>query len=129
MSSWTDGGAGGGAGGSSGGSAGGTPAGSRKLGMFSGFAPPVQVVGFISTRKGDPERGPLVRMRPDDALVRLISEGELVRVVSERRSELAVLAIDETLPRGGVVLRDVLGAAPSEIIRILRVDTERKPRG
>ncbi len=104
------------------------PTGTRKLGVFSGFAQPLQVVGFIATRAGDADRGPLVRMRPEDAIVRLVTEGELVRVVSERRSELAVLAIDETLPRGGIVLRDVAGASPSEIVRVLRVDTDTRPR-
>jgi len=95
------------------------PIGSRKLGMFSGFAPPLQVVGYIATKLRDPVRG---------ALVRLVSEGELVRVVSERRSELAVLELDESLPRGGVVLRDVAGAALSEIIRVVRIDTDSRPR-
>lgn len=106
----------------------GGPGGTAKLGMFSGFAKPMQVVGFIATRKGDAVRGPMVRMRPDDAIVRLVSEGEMVRVVSERRSELAVLEFDESLPRGGVVLRDVAGAAPSEIVRVLRIDTDTRPR-
>jgi hypothetical protein len=101
------------------------PPGTSKLGMFSGFAPPLRVEGFIATRRGDPERGPLVRMRPDDALVRLLEPGALVRVVSDRRSELAELQLDESLPRGGVVLRDVAGALPSDIIRVLRVDPER----
>ena len=67
-------------------------------------------------------------MRPDDALVRLVTAGELVRVVSERRSELAVLEMDESLPRGGVVLRDVVGASPSELVRVLRVDNISRPR-
>jgi hypothetical protein len=106
----------------------GGPGGERKLGIFSGFAPPLQVVGFIATRKGDPDRGPMIRMRPDDALVRLVTAGELVRVVSARRSELAVLEVDESLPRGGVVLRDVVGAAPSEVIRVIRVDAQPRPR-
>lgn len=100
----------------------------RKPSMFTGIAPPVQVVGYIATRKGDAERGPLVRMRSDDALIRLVSGGEIVRVVTPRRSELAVLEIDDSLPRGGVVLRDVAGAAPSEVIRIIRLDTDTKPR-
>ena len=96
----------------------------RRPGGFSGFSPPLQVVGFIATRKGDAERGPMVRMRPDDALIRLVTAGELVRVVSERRQELAVLETDETLPRGGVVLRDVAGASISEIIRVIKLDTD-----
>ncbi len=107
---------------------GGPAGGTRKLGVFSGFAPPVQVVGFIATRRGDPDRGPMVRMRPDDALVRLVTAGDLVRVVSARRSELAVLELDEALPKGGVVLRDVAGAAVSEVIRILRVDQPSRNR-
>lgn len=104
------------------------PAGTRKLSMFSGFSPPLQVVGYIATRRGDAERGPLIIMRPDDALVRLVTAGELVRVVSERRSELAVLELDESLPRGGVVLRDVAGAQLADVIRIARVDKPVRPQ-
>ena len=84
-------------------------------------------MGFIATRRDDTERGPMVRMRPEDALIRLVTDGELVRVVSERRSELAVLQVDESVPRGGVILRDVVGAAPSEIVRIIKLDTDAKP--
>jgi anaerobic selenocysteine-containing dehydrogenase len=94
------------------------------MAKFSGFSPPLQVVGFISTRSGDTDRGPMVRMRPEDALIRLVTDGEFVRVVSDRRSELAVLVVDETLPRGGVILRDVVGASPSEIVRVLKSDTD-----
>lgn len=97
-----------------------------KLNQFSGFSPPLQVIGFVATRSGDAERGPLVRIRPDDALIRLLHEGSLVRVVSEHRAELATLTIDESLPRGGVVLRDVVGAAPSEIVRIVPADSDSK---
>ncbi len=100
----------------------------RKLGIFSGFSPVLQVVGFIATRTGDAERGPLVRIRADDALVRLLTAGELVRVVSERRSELANLEIDDSLPRGAAVLRDVAGAAVSELVRVLKVDTDARTR-
>jgi hypothetical protein len=96
----------------------------RRPGGFSGFSPPLQVVGFIGTRPGDPERGPMVRMRPEEALVRLVTDGDLVRVVSDRRQELAVVETDESVPRGGCVLRDVAGAVLSEIIRVIRVDAE-----
>jgi len=94
------------------------------MAKFSGFSPPLQVIGFIATRSGDPEPGPMIRMRPEDALIRLVTDGELVRVVSDRRSEIAVLEVDDTLPRGGVVLRDVVGASPSEIVRVLKLDTD-----
>lgn len=96
----------------------------RNPGGFSGFSPPLLVVGFIATRKGDAERGPLVFVRPEDALIRLISEGELVRVVTDRRQELAECRIDDTLPRGGVILRDVVGASISEVIRVIKLDTD-----
>lgn len=94
------------------------------MARFSGFNPPLQVVQFIATRKDDAERGPKIWMRGDDALIRLVTEGELVRVVTDRYSELAELAIDDELPRGGVVLRDVLGAAPTEIVRIMKSDAK-----
>jgi len=94
------------------------------MAKFSGFSPPLQVVGFVSSRAGDADRGPMIRMRPEDALIRLVTDGELVRVVSDRRSELAVLQLDESLPRGGVILRDVVGASPSEIVRVLKPDND-----
>lgn len=100
----------------------------RKLGMFSGFSPVLQVVGFISSKPGDTDRGPMVRMRSDDALIRLVTGHELVRVVTDRRSELAELQIDDTLPRGGCLLRDVLGAAPSELVRVVKLDTDSRAR-
>ncbi len=97
----------------------------RNPGGFSGFTPPLLVVNFLATRAGDAARGPMIRMRPDDAAIRLISDGELVRIVTDRRQELAVLEIDETLARGAVVLRDVLGASVSEVIRVVKLDTDR----
>ncbi len=104
-------------------SSGGNPGGPRiGRGVFSGFAPPLQVVGFISTRRGDPERGPLVRMRPDDALIRLLTDGELVRVMGPRRSEFAELVLDDTLPRGGIVVRDLAGVSVTEIVRVIKAD-------
>lgn len=93
-------------------------------GMFTGFAPPLQVVGYEATRRGDDDRGPRVRMRPDDAIVRLLSDGELVRVVGPRRTEFAVLMYDETLPRGGVVVRDIAGVTVTEIVRVIKPDLD-----
>ena len=99
------------------------PPGSGALGL--GYSPPLQVVRFVSTRVGDPERGPEVRVRPDDARIRLLIDGEIVWVYGPRRSELATLRVDDTVPRGGVVLRDVVGVAVSEIVRVGKVNTDR----
>lgn len=89
--------------------------------------PPLLVVGFVGTRRGDPDRGPLVRIRPDDAAPRLIADGDLVWVYGPRRHELAPVVLDATLPRGGVVLRDIAGIAISEIVRLVTRDVAQRP--
>jgi len=95
--------------------------------------PPLQVVGYSATRKGDPDRGPRVALRPDDAAVRLLNEGELVWVQGPRRNELATVVLDPALPRGGAAVQDIAGLAVSEVIRLVRPDRERPniptPRG
>lgn len=85
---------------------------------------PLRVVGFVATRPSDPERGPLVRMNPDDARSRLIVEGELAWVYGPRRHELAEVRLDAKLPRGDVSLRDIAGVAPSEIVRVVKPDLD-----
>jgi hypothetical protein len=92
-----------------------------------GYSPPLQVVGFISTRRGDEERGPLVRMRSDEAWRRLLSDGELVWVYGPRRHELATLELDDALPRGTVVVRDIAGLTLTEVVRVIKVDID-EPR-
>ena len=93
--------------------------------MKQGYSPPLQVVDFIATKKGDPERGPLIKMRPDDAPERLLENGEVAWVYGPRRHELATIVIDPSIPRGGVIARDVTGVAPSEIVRIIKVELRR----
>ena len=88
---------------------------------------PLQVVGFIATKRSDPERGPLVRVRPDDATRRLIEDGELIWVYGPRRHELATAVYDESLPKGGVVVRDIAGLAVTEIVRLVKMDVEHRP--
>jgi anaerobic selenocysteine-containing dehydrogenase len=88
------------------------------------YSPPLQVVGFVATRRGDPERGPEVRMRADEAALRLLQDGELVRIVGPRRQEVATLRVDDALPRGAVMIRDVAGVAPSEVVRVRKVETD-----
>ena len=86
---------------------------------------PLQVVGYIATRKGDEERGAQIRMRPDDAEARLLVDGELVWVYGPRRQEIAPLVIDDTLPRGGVVVRDLVGVAVTELVKVRKPDFDR----
>lgn len=93
-----------------------------------GYTPPLQVVGFIATRKGDPDRGPVILMNSDEARLRLMIHGELVWVYGPRRHELVEVRIDEKLRRGEVVLRDVAGASPTEVVRVVKADTDTPPR-
>lgn len=89
--------------------------------------PPLQIVGFIATKRGETDRGPLIRVRSDDARLRLIDDGELVWVYGPRRHELAPVVYDDTLPRGGVVVRDLAGLAVTEIVRLIKMDVGHRP--
>ena len=90
--------------------------------MMEGFQPWLMVSRYISTRTGDSERGPLVRLHLTDARRRLLEDGELVWVYGPRRHELAVLVVDDAVSPGSVVARDVLGIAPAEIVRVVKHD-------
>jgi anaerobic selenocysteine-containing dehydrogenase len=85
---------------------------------------PLRVAGLLATRVGDAERGPAVRMHPDDATARLLIEGELAWVYGPRRHELATVELDPSLRRGDVVLRDLTGASPSELVRVIKPDLD-----
>ena len=86
---------------------------------------PLQVVGFIATRRGDPDRGPQVRLRSAEAQLRLVDDGELVWVYGPRRHDLAQVVFDEAVPKGGIVVRDIAGVSVSEIVRLVRTDAQR----
>lgn len=88
---------------------------------------PLQIVGFIATRRTDAERGPLVMIRPEDARMRLIDDGELVWVYGPRRHELAPVVYDESLPKGGIVVRDLAGLTVTEIVRLVKMDVDHRP--
>ena len=88
-------------------------------------SPPLQVVGYLATRRTDAERGPQIRMNANEATQRGVNDGELVWVYGPRRHDLAPLVVDESVPRGGIVMRDIAGVALSEIVRIMRVDSDR----
>ena len=90
-------------------------------------ARPLRVEGFIATRRDDLERGPQVRLRADDARYRLLTDGELALVEGPRGQQLAQVRIDDTVPRGGVVVRDVGGVSPSEIVYVMKPDLDAPP--
>lgn len=96
--------------------------------MSSYYNPPLRVLRLIATRAGDAVRGPLVRIRADDAWLRMVQDGELVWVYGPRRHELATVEVDDSLPRGEVVLRDLVGASPSEVVRLVKPDLDTPPR-
>jgi anaerobic selenocysteine-containing dehydrogenase len=89
------------------------------------YNPPLQVVGFVGTRVSDAERGPLIMLNAEEARLRMITDGELVWVYGPRRHDLTPVKIDDSVPRGGVIARDIAGLAPTEIVRLIKVDTDR----
>jgi anaerobic selenocysteine-containing dehydrogenase len=89
---------------------------------------PLRVRELLATRSGDPARGPTAFLHPDDARARLITDGELAWVYGPRRHELATVHWDERVPKGDVVLRDVVGASPSEMVRVVKPDMDRRGR-
>lgn len=92
------------------------------------YNPPLQVVGFIGTRSGDPQRGPQVRLRGEEAALRLLTDGEMAWLQGPRRQELVPVVIDDSVPKGGVVVRDVSGVTVSEIVTLRKPDLDTPPR-
>ncbi len=91
------------------------------------YNPPLQVVGFIGTRRGDEERGPAVSLNREEASLRLLADGELVFIHGPRRKELAPVIVDDEVPRGGVVVRDIAGVMVSDVIKLVKPDLDRGP--
>ena len=90
----------------------------------SRFQPGLSVIEYISTRRGDAERGPQVRLRESEARIRLVQDGELVWVAGPRRKELAVLQVDDSIPPGYVALRDVAGVTLTESVTVSKPDLD-----
>ena len=88
----------------------------------------LRVASFIATKRGDADRGPLVVLNEREARARLLTEGELAWVYGPRRGELATLRIDESVRDGDVIVRDILGIAPSEIVRVVKPDLDNRGR-
>ncbi len=95
--------------------------------MSQVYNPPLQVVGFIGTRAGEADRGPQIRLNAEEARFRLILDGELVWIYGPRRHELAPVLIDDSVPRGGVVVRDIAGVTVSEIVRLVKPNLDARP--
>jgi anaerobic selenocysteine-containing dehydrogenase len=91
------------------------------------YNPPLQVVGFIGTRSGDEDRGPQIRLNAEEARFRLIMDGELVWIYGPRRHDLAPVVIDDAVPRGGVVVRDIAGLTVTEIVRLVKPNLDARP--
>lgn len=89
------------------------------------FNRPLRVARLVATRSGDAARGPQVTLNPADAKVRLLNEGELAWVYGPRRQELAEVVVDPGVMLGDVVLRDIVGSAPSETVRVVKPDLDR----
>lgn len=70
----------------------------------------------------------MVIMSLPDARSRLLTDGELAWVYGPRRHELAEVRIDLDTREGDVVLRDIVGARPSEIVRVVKPDLDTRGR-
>jgi anaerobic selenocysteine-containing dehydrogenase len=88
------------------------------------FNRPLRVSRLIATKLGDAARGPQVALNPTDAQGRLLTDGELAWVYGPRRQELAEVRVDPDVRFGEVVLRDIVGAAPSETVRVIKPDLD-----
>ena len=95
-----------------------------RISIGRNYRPALNVVDYISTRRGDPERGPMIRVRASEARIRLIETGELVWVIGPRRQDLAVLIVDDGVPEGSAVLRDIAGVSVSEPVTVVKPDLD-----
>jgi anaerobic selenocysteine-containing dehydrogenase len=94
----------------------------------SSFRPEFRVLEYFATRRGDAERGPMIRISPTDARIRLLVEGELAWVQGPRRNELAIVEIDENIPDGSLVARDIAGITVSEKVVVTKPDLDSSPK-
>jgi hypothetical protein len=91
------------------------------------YNPPLQVIGFVSSRRGDTERGPAISLNRAEATLRMLTDGELVFIQGPTRKELAPLTIDDEVPNGGVIVRDILGLLVTDVVKVVKPDMDRGP--
>ena len=58
--------------------------------------------------------------------MRMLVDGEIVWVYGPRQHDLAAVAVDDEVPKGGVVVRDIAGIAVSEIVRLVKPELDRR---
>lgn len=92
------------------------------------FRPELRVLEYFATKRGDAERGPMIRISPTDARIRRLVEGELAWVQGPRRNELAIVEIDENIPDGSLVARDIAGITVSERVVVTKPDLDSSPK-
>ena len=66
----------------------------------------------------------MIRISPKEAKLRLLQDGELAWVYGPRRNELAVVVIDETVPEGGLIARDIAGITVIDSVRVTKPDLD-----
>ena len=70
----------------------------------------------------------LAALEGAEAALRMLSDGEMAWVEGPRRQELATIIVDDAVPKGGVVLRDIAGLVVSEIVTLRKPDMDTPPR-
>lgn len=95
-----------------------------RINIGRNYRPTLNVIEYISTRRGDPERGPMIRIRGSEARIRLVENGELVWVIGSRRQDLAVLVVDDAVAEGSAILRDIAGVSVSEAVTVVKPDLD-----
>jgi anaerobic selenocysteine-containing dehydrogenase len=91
---------------------------------LAGFRPQLRILEYIATKRGDPERGPMIWISPTDAKIRLLQQGELAWIQGPRRNELAIVVIDDSVPDGSVKVRDIAGVTVTEHVVVSKPDLD-----
>lgn len=95
---------------------------------LASFQPELRVIEYVGTRRGEPDRGPQIRLCSSDAKLRLLTDGELAWVQTPRGQQLAELMIDDSIPEYACALRDVAGVVLSEQVRVVKPDLDSPKR-